>query len=58
MYSLKILNLQQQFDDAIDSEDYMKAGKVLGKMKNFRSDAKAVIENQIVLDIENVEHLL
>lgn len=55
----EILNLQQQFDDAIDSEDYMKAGKVLGKMKKILgSDAKAVIENQIVLDIENVEHLL
>ena len=37
----------------------MKAGKVLGKMKKILgSDAKAVIENQIVLDIENVEHLL
>lgn len=49
----EVLNLQKQFDDAIDDADFDNAEKILQKMKAIMGEnAGEVIENQIVLDVE------
>lgn len=49
----KVIVLQHEFDKAIDSEDYDLAKDILEKMKNVMGEnANAIIENQIVLDVE------
>lgn len=49
----KVVIMQQEFERAIDSEDYGLAKKILDKMKNIMGEnANTIIENQIVLDVE------
>lgn len=49
----EVIVLQHEFDKAIDSEDYDLAKDILEKMKNVMGEnANAIIENQIVLDVE------
>lgn len=50
----EILELQRDFDHAIDNEDYENAHKLLNKMKRIVGEnSTEVIENQIVLDVES-----
>lgn len=52
----EVLELQRQFDEAIDEADYEKARRVLDKMRDIIGEnANEVIENQIVLDVEGAE---
>lgn len=49
----EILELQQEFDAAVDNEDLKKADELLNQMRGILGDnAIQVIENQIVLDVE------
>lgn len=49
----EVVNMQREFEHAIDIEDYYSAKQILDKMKNIMGEnANVVIENQIVLDVE------
>lgn len=49
----EVIELQHEFDNAIDNEDYALAQNILDTMKNIIGEnANEIIENQIVLDVE------
>lgn len=49
----EIVELQNQFDAAIDAENFEQAQKILQEMRTILGDnAETVIENQITLDVE------
>ena len=49
----EILEMQREFDRELDQEEYDKAEITLKKMREILGDdARAVIENQIALDVE------